>query len=704
MVESLQNLLSALLTLAPSALLFWLASTLASLARRDDVAWDRHMRGIAVGLAAAGVWWPLEIAAARSNVGEAGALLGQLALLALSIGAPLFAAITTTGDDSWHSGRRAGTAAATLLLAALGIAAVSSPANSQVAGLLRSGAGAVVVALALMALGTSLANDRHGRWMRLCAALGAAAALAFAPVPLRNAAPAWAHPALLPLLALAVLGAALLGLVRKRQPTARISARLSAQALEPIEDALTRLPTRTHFETQLAAAVVRCDADNSKLAMLFIDLDGFKPVNDTFGHSAGDRVLQSVGKRLKACARGSDVVARVGGDEFLVLIADAGTQEEISTRARQIVDTLSQPIEIEDRQASISCSIGIAFYPDSGQHAKLISRADAAMYAAKRAGGAGFCFFAPSMEDDARERFDLLRDLRLALERKELELFYQPKIDAASGKVTAAEALLRWQHPIRGMVPPNTFIPIAERFGLIRSIGHWVIEDACRQARVWLDHGVRMRVAINLSAVQMRQDDIVAQLEGALSRHGVDPALLTCEITESVAMEDTKATQAAFRELGAAGIHLSIDDFGTGYSSLSYLRKLPAEELKIDRSFVMDIEHSADARAVVDAVVKLAHALGLKVVAEGIENERQQRILVQLGCDELQGFLFARPMTARALLMWALDDRSEQAESFATSLFASTRGNREGSAKRPARISRAFAETVRAALTDERLH
>jgi diguanylate cyclase len=250
-------------------------------------------------------------------------------------------------------------------------------------------------------------------------------------------------------------------------------------------------------------------------------------------------------------------------------------------------------------------------------------------------------------------------------------------------------------------VPPSVFIPIAERFGLIRSIGQWVIDDACRQARVWLDRGLKMRVAINLSAVQMRQEDIVARIDGALARHRVDPQQLTCEITESVAMEDTKATQATFRELGAAGIHLSIDDFGTGYSSLSYLRRLPAEELKIDRSFVMDIEFSADARAVVDAVVKLAHALGLKVVAEGVENVRQQEILTQLGCDELQGFLFAKPMTARALLLWAMDDRKEQAQHFATSLFSSTRGDLDTFAPTAAGNTLAFADTAKTPLVVE---
>ncbi|HSN32406.1 MAG TPA: EAL domain-containing protein, partial [Ideonella sp.] len=299
-------------------------------------------------------------------------------------------------------------------------------------------------------------------------------------------------------------------------------------------------------------------------------------------------------------------------------------------------------------------------------------RADAAMYAAKRSGGACYCFFERGMEANAHEQLDLLRDLRHAIENQELELFYQPKIDANSGKVTAAEALLRWKHPQRGMIAPATFIPIAERFGLIGALGNWVIEDACRQARYWREHGMRMRVAINLSPVQMRQDDLVERIVDALERHRIQPSLLTCEITESVAMEDTRATQAAFRRLGEAGVHLSIDDFGTGYSSLAYLRKLPAEELKIDRSFVMDIEHSIDARAVVDAVVRLAHALGLKVVAEGVETERQREILVGMGCDELQGYLFAKPMSARALLIWASDDR-ERETAFMPSLFGETR-------------------------------
>jgi diguanylate cyclase len=294
------------------------------------------------------------------------------------------------------------------------------------------------------------------------------------------------------------------------------------------------------------------------------------------------------------------------------------------------------------------------------------------MQAVKQGGGGSYMFFEQRMQEGARERMELLRDLRLALDANQFELVYQPKIDAATGKVTAAEALLRWRHPTRGMVGPTEFIPIAERAGLIGRLGNWVIEEACRQARLWRKAGLKMRVAINLSVYQMRQDDLVERIVDALHRHGVSPHRLTCEITESVAMENTQVTQRTFEQLGQAGIHLSIDDFGTGYSSLSYLRQLPASELKIDRSFVMDLASSPDARAIAQAVVQLAHAIGLKVVAEGVETAEQRDILQRMGCDEFQGYFFARPMSARALLMWALDDKAVQ-QAFNPSLFAETR-------------------------------
>ncbi|HEX7440009.1 MAG TPA: bifunctional diguanylate cyclase/phosphodiesterase, partial [Caldimonas sp.] len=450
----------------------------------------------------------------------------------------------------------------------------------------------------------------------------------------------------------------------------------------PTVDSLTQLPTRVYFEDRLAAAATKADANATRLALLFIDLDGFKPVNDTYGHSVGDQVLEQVGQRLKSLSRGRDVVARVGGDEFLLLLSNVSAEDAIAHVATRLIGGLSQAYAVDGREVIISCSVGIALYPDGCSHGKLIARADAAMYAAKRSGGSTHCFYSPAMDADAERQFDLLRDLRKALQNKEMELFYQPKIDVKSGKVTATEALLRWKHPTRGVILPSVFIPIAERFGLIIALGNWVIEDACRQSRAWRDKGLRMRVAINLSAHQMRQDDIVERITDALQRHRIHPSLLTCEITETAAMEDTKATQETFRRLGELGTHLSIDDFGTGYSSLSYLRKLPAEELKIDRSFIMDLEHSADARAVVDAVIKLAHALGLKVVAEGVENQRQQQILVDMACDELQGFLFAKPMSARALQLWAINDRTESAV-FRPSLFDETRQSESAPERAP---------------------
>jgi diguanylate cyclase (GGDEF)-like protein len=437
-------------------------------------------------------------------------------------------------------------------------------------------------------------------------------------------------------------------------------------------DHLTGLPTRLNFESRLRSAARKCDVRGGRLAVLFVDLDGFKPVNDGFGHSNGDRVLEQVGQRMQVFARGGDAAARIGADEFLLLAVGVTGQEAVAQLAGRVIAALSKPYKVDHREVSISSSVGIALYPDKCPHDKLIARADAAMYAAKKAGGARSCFYTPEMDADAQNTFDMLSELRQALTNDELELHYQPKIDVRSGKVTAAEALLRWRHPTRGLVMPDAFLPLAERSGLIGPLGDWVIEAACKQARAWRDKGLRMRVAINLSAHQMRQDDIVDRIAMALEHYRIHPALLTCEITESAAMEDTVATQETFRRLGELGTHLSIDDFGTGYSSLSYLRQLPAEELKIDASFVKDVDTSADARAIVDAVVKLAHALGLKVVAEGVETPRQQKALVALGCDELQGYLFAKPMTARALLMWAMDDRSVSAV-FRPSLFGETR-------------------------------
>ena len=425
-------------------------------------------------------------------------------------------------------------------------------------------------------------------------------------------------------------------------------------------DPLTGLPNRMLFEDRLLHAMQRYDRDDDsrarrepcKLAVLFVDLDGFKPINDMLGHAVGDEVLQEAARRLRTTTRDSDTVARIGGDEFVLLAEDVSDVADCASLANRVIQVLAQPLEIQGHQVTLSGSVGVALYPEHGDRLKLVQNADAAMYTAKRAGGNTYALFESRMNEGLQDQLSLQQDLRHALERGELQLHYQPKIDARQGRLQGVEALLRWQHPTRGMVGPNVFIPIAERFGLINGLGNWVIEESCRQMRVWADEGLSMNVAINLSVHQLRTEELVPRIESALARYQVMPSQLLCEITESVAMEDIESTQRAFEALSRIGVYLSIDDFGTGYSSLSYLRQLPARQLKIDRSFVADIEVRPDARAIVSAVIQLAHQLGLRVVAEGVETEGQRDILLVLQCDELQGYLLARPMAVEALDDW----------------------------------------------------
>jgi diguanylate cyclase len=441
-------------------------------------------------------------------------------------------------------------------------------------------------------------------------------------------------------------------------------------------DALTGLPNRLLFEDRLAHALERRgraeerikERSAEKVSVLFVDLDGFKPVNDSLGHAAGDHVLQQTAQRLRAAVRDSDTVARIGGDEFVVLLEDAAGVADCVTLARRVVDALALPFEAAGRQVRISASVGIVVYPDHGHKDKLVAHADSAMYVAKRAGGNTYALFESHMDANALEQLSLQNDLRRAVELGQLQLHYQPKVDGRRGQIRGVEALLRWNHPERGTVAPGVFIPIAERFGLIGRVGNWVIDEVCRQMQEWADDGVHMRVAINLSVHQLREPDLVERIGAALERHHIEPSQLLCEITESVAMEDIKATQRAFDGLARIGVFLSIDDFGTGYSSLSYLRQLPARQLKIDRSFVGDIEASSDARSIVSAVIQLAHALGLRVVAEGVETAGQREILLELGCDELQGYYFARPMPADALLGWARGRKPSGAVDFSPSV------------------------------------
>jgi diguanylate cyclase (GGDEF)-like protein len=444
------------------------------------------------------------------------------------------------------------------------------------------------------------------------------------------------------------------------------------------EDALTGVANRALFDDRLTHALARVDracthspADRSaaKLAVLFIDLDGFKPVNDSFGHQVGDEVLRQVALRLKDISRDVDTVARVGGDEFVMLLEDIGGVPDAVAVAQRVLEDLQRSFELPDRRLSLSCSIGIAAYPVHGERDKLIGAADAAMYAAKRGGSGGYAVFEAHMHDGASGQLELQQALREALQSGLLRLHYQPKIDSRTGLVRSLEALLRWTDPVRGPVSPAQFIPIAERFGLIVPIGNWVIDEACRQIAVWAGDGLRMRVSINVSTYQLRQPDMVLRVQQALQRHGVDADQFVCEITESVAMEDSGVTRRVVDQLTALGVMLSIDDFGTGYSSLSSLRQLGAQELKIDRSFVKDVATSPDARAVVDAVVRLGHALGLRVVAEGVETAAQRDILLAMGCDELQGHLYARAMAAEELLDWAQGRKVQGSVAFSPSLF-----------------------------------
>jgi diguanylate cyclase (GGDEF)-like protein len=653
------------------AALLWLAAELSAQARVRPAKIGRALLAVSVVLGASALWWPASALHAPAPQDSSRVPHWVWACLP----ALLLSALACTVGSLWHKGRRPWAAFAAVAMPATAYlyAMLNAPGIFRVTGSGWLGVGTMTLilcaALVIPQLRMSKAPLAHA--LRAAGGIVAAAAAcigAAMSASVGDAARWVVGPEWLVMGSLVALGRVLLMALRQAGAPAVRTQMAPAASL----DHLTGLPSRLFFESRLETAAKRCMAKSSRLAVLFIDLDGFKPVNDTFGHSSGDRVLEQVGQRLKTLARGARVAARVGGDEFLLLVTDAGETDAMADLARSLIDTLSLPYTLDGREVSISCSVGIALYPDKCEPVKLIARADAAMYAAKRAGGARHCFYAPEMDAGTQRNFDLLRDLRLALANDEFELFFQPKIDARSGKVTAAEALLRWNHPTRGLVMPASFIPLAERSGLIGPIGNWVVEAACKQARAWRDKGLRMRVAINISAHQMHQDDIADRIADALARHRIHPSLLTCEITETAAMEDTGATQETFRRLGELGTHLSIDDFGTGYSSLGYLRQLPAEELKIDGSFVKDVDTSADARAVVDAVVKLAHALGLKVVAEGVETRRQHKVLVELGCDELQGFLFAKPMTARALLLWAMDDRSNSAV-FRESLFAESR-------------------------------
>ncbi|MHB1677948.1 MAG: EAL domain-containing protein [Sulfuriferula sp.] len=413
-------------------------------------------------------------------------------------------------------------------------------------------------------------------------------------------------------------------------------------------DALTGLPNRLLAKERFEIAVSFADRQNFKVALLFLDLDNFKLINDSLGHGIGDLLLKNVSTRLKECLRDSDTLSRQGGDEFLIILGEVANLEAVSGIAEKILALLLETFSIDDNELSTSLSIGIAVYPEDGNdYDTLLKKADTAMYQSKVAGRNTFRFYAEQMNIDAIEHLQIRNNLRKGMERQEFILHYQPQIDLGSDTVIGAEALIRWNHPEFGMIPPNRFIPLAEESGMIVRLGEWVLKEACRQAVAWRDAGLpELVMAVNLSAVQFKRGDLEKTVIHALTQSGLDPAFLELELTESILIHDTEKVLAMVQRLKALGVKLSIDDFGTGYSSLSYLKRFAVDKLKIDQSFVRDMADDPNDAIIVRTIIQMAKSLNLKTIAEGVETERQLVMLGLQRCDEAQGFYFARPMPA----------------------------------------------------------
>jgi diguanylate cyclase (GGDEF)-like protein/PAS domain S-box-containing protein len=411
-------------------------------------------------------------------------------------------------------------------------------------------------------------------------------------------------------------------------------------------DFLTGLPNRMLLNDRVNQAIALALRHNKKVGVLFLDLDGFKHINDSLGHPIGDKLLQSIAKRLVECVRSSDTVSRQGGDEFVVLLSEMEQQEDAAISAIRLLGAVAGAHSIDQHDLHLTTSIGVSVYPDDGMDAEtLIKNADTAMYQAKENGRQSYQFFKPAMNVRAVERQSIEESLRRALERKEFSLHYQPKVKLATGEIAGAEALIRWTHPTRGPVSPANFIPVAEDCGLILPIGQWVLREACKQARIWLDAGLPLgTMAVNISSMEFREDNFLESVFTTLNETGLDPDALELELTESVLMKRAESAASVLKALRARGVQIAVDDFGTGYSSLSYLRKFPIDALKIDQSFVRQIRSAPDDTTIVTAVISMGRSLKLRVVAEGVETQEELAFLQAHQCEEAQGYYFSRPV------------------------------------------------------------
>ena len=428
--------------------------------------------------------------------------------------------------------------------------------------------------------------------------------------------------------------------------TEEVQARARIEHLS-LHDALTGLPNRNRMQEFLEGKLRGLPTVDKPLVMLSIDLDRFKPVNDSFGHETGDLVLNEVSERLRCVLREGDLVARLGGDEFILIVSGISTQEEVERLCERLITGIEQPFEIDNHSIFIGASIGVAMAPaDASQAEELLRYADIALYEAKEAGRNTWCFYASDMNERVIERRQLENDLRQALKNDELRLLLQPRYSVSSQRIVAAEALVRWQHPRRGLLSPDTFVGIAETTGLIVPLSSWVLRTACMEAMSW---GEELIVSVNLSPVEFQRGHLVARVQSALEESGLPPSRLELELTESVMLEDAPGALVLMHELKRIGVRLSMDDFGTGYSSLSYLRKFPFDGLKIDRSFMADLDGSKDSQAIIKAIIGLGRALSLTVTAEGVESQAQLDVLRQYDCEEVQGFFLDRPMAPAEL-------------------------------------------------------